>query len=100
EEARPDALRGAADADETGSGASFDVNSDDATAPIAGNVTTGLGCRPVFMRVVPRSWLPSLVTSERMTDRCLNRPAALGSTWLISMPEAAVFIGLNSPPVE
>ena len=55
-----------------GSGRSFEVSSDDATAPIAGYCTTGLGCRPVFISTVPRSWLPSLVTSERTSDRLLE----------------------------
>ena len=64
-----------------GSGRSFEVNSDDATAPIAGNCTTGLGCLPVFISTVPRSWLPSLVTSERTSDRCCIWSAMVGSTW-------------------
>ena len=55
-----------------GSGRSFEVNSDEATAPIAGNCTTGFGCRPVFISTVPRSWLPSLVTSERMMRQVLE----------------------------
>ena len=45
---------------------------DAATAPIAGYCTIGFGCRPVFISVVPRSWLPSLVTSERTIDRHLS----------------------------
>ena len=81
-----------------GNGRSFEVNSDDATAPIAGNCTTGLGCLPVFISTVPRSWLPSLVTRERTSDRCGIWLAMVGSTSEISTPSALVLIGLNSPP--
>jgi len=53
------------------------------------------GCLPVFIRTVPRSWLPSLVTRERHEERCSNWSAMVGSTSEISTPEALVLIGLE-----
>ena len=73
EEAGADALSGAADADEAGQRQFLGGQQRGSRRhPMAGYCTTGFGCRPVFINVVPRSWLPSLVTSERMIDRCLN----------------------------
>src|SRR5262249_61910286 len=76
-----------------------DVKSGEVVAPRAGYCTIGLGCFPVFISTVPRSWLPSLVTSERTIDKCLNWLATVGRISLISTPEAGVLMGLNSPPV-
>ena len=93
-----------------GRGRSFEVNSDEATAPKAGYCTTGFGCRPVFISTVPRSWLPSLVTSERTSDRCAIWSAMVGRTSLISTPDglgpdrlefaAGLLAGLEIPQVH
>src|SRR5262249_50378201 len=54
---------------------------------------------PIFILRVPRSWSASLLLSERTIERCFICLATVGSSSLISMPLAAVGLGLNSPPV-
>ena len=80
EEARPDALGGAADADEAGQGQVLARSAASSTTEPDGRVLRrpGWAAGRCSSGSVPRSWLPSLVTRERTIDRCLNCLARLG----------------------
>ena len=71
----------------------------DRTDPMCGASISGFGTRPVLIRKVPRLWSPSVVVSERMIDRFLNWAATFGRCSVIWTPDAAVSIGLCSPPL-